>query len=86
MNNKLSRAARIEQNWGWFMVAPTIIGLIVLNVWPFIQTIYASFCEHQQISVWASAIINSSVSATMSTCSRTPSSGAPPATPCCSAC
>lgn len=28
------------------MVAPTIIGLIVLNVWPFIQTIYASFCEH----------------------------------------
>ena len=46
MNNKLSRAARIEQNWGWFMVAPTIIGLIVLNVWPFIQTIYASFCEH----------------------------------------
>ena len=44
--NKLSRAARIEQNWGWFMVAPTIIGLLVLNVWPFIQTIYASFCEH----------------------------------------
>ena len=46
MNNKLSRAARNEQNWGWFMVAPTIIGLLVLNVWPFIQTIYASFCEH----------------------------------------
>ena len=44
--NKISRAARIEQNWGWFMVAPTIIGLVVLNVWPFIQTIYASFCEH----------------------------------------
>ncbi len=44
--NKISRAARIEQNWGWFMVAPTIIGLLVLNVWPFIQTIYASFCEH----------------------------------------
>lgn len=28
------------------MVAPTIIGLVVLNVWPFIQAIYASFCEH----------------------------------------
>ena len=44
--NKLSRAARIEQNWGWFMVAPTIIGLLVLNLWPFIQTVYTSFCEH----------------------------------------
>lgn len=43
---KLSVAARREQNWGWFMVAPTIIGLLILNVWPFIQTLYASFCEH----------------------------------------
>ena len=43
---KLSAAARREENWGWFMVAPTIIGLIVLNLWPFVQTVYASFCEH----------------------------------------
>ena len=43
---KLSAAARREENWGWFMVAPTIIGLFVLNIWPFIQTIYTSFCEH----------------------------------------
>lgn len=43
---KLSAAAKREQNWGWIMVAPTIIGLVVLNVWPFIQTLYASFCEH----------------------------------------
>jgi multiple sugar transport system permease protein len=42
----MSAAARREQNWGWIMVAPTIIGLLVLNVWPFIQTLYASFCEH----------------------------------------
>ena len=28
------------------MVAPTIIGLIVLNLWPFVQTVYTSFCEH----------------------------------------
>ena len=28
------------------MVAPTILGLVILNVWPFIQTLYASFCEH----------------------------------------
>ena len=46
MNNKLSVAARREENWGWIMVAPTIIGLIVLNIWPFIQTLYTSFCEH----------------------------------------
>ena len=46
MNNKLSAAARREENWGWLMVAPTIIGLVVLNIWPFIQTIYTSFCEH----------------------------------------
>ncbi|MCI8995848.1 MAG: sugar ABC transporter permease [Lachnospiraceae bacterium] len=45
-STKRSAAARREQNWGYLMVAPTIIGLIVLNVWPFIQTIYASFCEH----------------------------------------
>ena len=43
---RLSAAARREQNWGWFMVAPTIVGLLILNVWPFIQTLYASFCEH----------------------------------------
>ncbi|MCI9158710.1 sugar ABC transporter permease [bacterium 1xD42-67] len=28
------------------MVAPTIIGLLVLNLWPFVQTLYTSFCEH----------------------------------------
>ena len=42
--NKLSAAARREENWGWIMVAPTIIGLAVLNLWPFVQTVYASFC------------------------------------------
>ena len=44
--NKLSPAARREENWAWLMVAPTIIGLAVLNLWPFVQTIYTSFCEH----------------------------------------
>ena len=46
MNNKLSPATRREENWGWIMVAPTIIGLVVLNLWPFVQTIYTAFCEH----------------------------------------
>ena len=44
--NKLSPAARREQNWAYLMVAPTIIGLVVLNLWPFVQTVYTSFCEH----------------------------------------
>lgn len=46
MKKKLSVAARREERWGWFMVAPTIIGLVVLNLWPFVQTLYSSFCEH----------------------------------------
>lgn len=46
MKRKLSVAERREENWGWIMVAPTIIGLFILNIWPFIQTIYTSFCEH----------------------------------------
>ncbi len=46
-NVRLSPTARREENWGWIMVSPTIIGLIVLNLWPFVQTIYTSFCEHE---------------------------------------
>ena len=46
MNKRLTVAERREENWGWIMVAPTIIGLFILNIWPFIQTIYTSFCEH----------------------------------------
>lgn len=31
--------------WGLIMVAPTIIGLLVLNIWPFIQAIYMSLSK-----------------------------------------
>ena len=31
--------------WGYLMIAPTIIGLIVLNVYPFIDTIILNFCK-----------------------------------------
>ena len=37
---------RNEFIWGWLFILPTMIGLIVLNLWPFAQTIYTSFCEH----------------------------------------
>lgn len=31
--------------WGYFFVAPTIIGLLVLNIWPIIQTVILSVQE-----------------------------------------
>ena len=34
-----------DNKWGYLMIAPTIIGLIVLNVYPFIDTIILSFCK-----------------------------------------
>ena len=43
--NKQSKLARDGAVWGLIMVAPTIIGLLVLNIWPFIETIYMSFSK-----------------------------------------
>ncbi len=43
---QLSAAARREENWAYIMIAPTILGLVILNLWPFVQTICTSFCEH----------------------------------------
>ncbi len=37
-NTKLGQ----DHIWGYLMVAPTIIGLLALNVYPFIQTVYLS--------------------------------------------
>lgn len=41
--NRLTRRERNEQKWGWIFVAPTIIGLLVLNIFPIFQTIWQSF-------------------------------------------
>ncbi|HEY5585613.1 MAG TPA: sugar ABC transporter permease [Ruminiclostridium sp.] len=35
----------IDYAWGYFMIAPTIIGLLILNIWPLIQTMYLSLCK-----------------------------------------
>lgn len=32
-----------EWCWGWFLIAPTIMGLLVLNIIPIFQTFYLSF-------------------------------------------
>lgn len=31
--------------WAYLMIAPTILGLLILNIWPIVQTIYLSFCK-----------------------------------------
>jgi multiple sugar transport system permease protein len=34
-----------EMVWGWAFILPTILGLIILNFYPVINTIYQSFCK-----------------------------------------
>lgn len=41
----MSKAKRHEAFWGYLMVAPTIIGLIVLNFYPFFDTLKLSFAK-----------------------------------------
>jgi multiple sugar transport system permease protein len=40
---KMTNAEKTEAKWGLAFVAPTIIGLLVLNFFPIIKTIYLSF-------------------------------------------
>ena len=40
-----SKLGRDGHFWGLIMVAPTIIGLMILNIIPFFQTIYMSFSK-----------------------------------------
>ncbi|MCQ2981568.1 MAG: sugar ABC transporter permease [Treponemataceae bacterium] len=42
---KMTKAAKTEAIWAYCFVAPTIIGLIVLNFIPAINTLYQSFCK-----------------------------------------
>ncbi len=42
---KMSAAAKNEAAWGYLFVAPTMIGLIVLNFYPVINTIWQSLCK-----------------------------------------
>ncbi|SEK40948.1 multiple sugar transport system permease protein [Pseudobutyrivibrio ruminis] len=40
---RVTKRERSEFIWGWLFIAPTMIGLIVLNIIPIFQTIYQSF-------------------------------------------
>ena len=44
-NSKAGKFAKTEGMWGYIMVAPTIIGLTVLNLYPFIDTLKLSFTK-----------------------------------------
>jgi multiple sugar transport system permease protein len=49
-NNKqekqpMTLRAKREMAWGWAFILPTILGLIILNFYPVINTIYQSFCK-----------------------------------------
>lgn len=51
--SKLGRDGRF---WGLVMIAPTIIGLMILNIIPFFQTIYMSFSK---TSLWSLSVLRS---------------------------
>jgi multiple sugar transport system permease protein len=45
MKIKMKRVDISKWGWAYFMIAPTMIGLFILNIWPIIQTTYLSFCS-----------------------------------------
>lgn len=47
MFQKQTLAEKWEQRWAYLMIAPTIIGLLVLNYSPLLDTIRLSFSETQ---------------------------------------
>lgn len=40
--SKISKRNLKDYGWAYFMIAPTIIGLLILNVWPIFQTFWLS--------------------------------------------
>jgi len=45
MFKKMTKAEQREAKWAYFFVAPTIIGLLVLNFYPIVNTIWQSLCK-----------------------------------------
>lgn len=43
MKRKVSPRQKSENLWGWIFILPTMIGLIILNIYPMIQTVIQSF-------------------------------------------
>ena len=45
LKQKMTAAQKNEAKWGLAFVAPTMIGLIILNFYPIVDTIWKSFCK-----------------------------------------
>ena len=45
MKQKMTAAEKREARWAYAFVFPTMLGLIILNFYPFFNTIYQSFCK-----------------------------------------
>lgn len=43
MKNKVTSRQKSEFIWGWLFILPTMIGLIVLNIYPMVDTVRQSF-------------------------------------------
>lgn len=41
----MTRAAKNEAIWAWFFIAPTMLGLIILNLYPAVDTVIQSLCK-----------------------------------------
>ncbi len=52
INAKASRRAKSESRWAYLMVAPTVIGLLVLNIYPFLDTIKLSFSKTRPFGLY----------------------------------
>ena len=52
VNAKASRRSKSESRWAYLMVAPTVIGLLVLNIYPFLDTIKLSFSKTRPFGLY----------------------------------
>lgn len=43
--NKMTSSQKRQAIWGWAFITPTMLGLIILNFYPAINTVYQSFCK-----------------------------------------
>jgi multiple sugar transport system permease protein len=41
----MTRAAKVEAVWAWAFIAPTMLGLIILNFYPAFNTVFQSLCK-----------------------------------------
>ena len=42
---KMTPAQKTESLWGWLFIAPTMLGLLILNFWPILNTVWQSLCK-----------------------------------------